>query len=268
MQARAKPSVTFACFFFAFLVMGCSGSMTDRADMEGAEQKFLETQKSEMILLMPLALAFSDARVRELASAAASAQLEVLQSLASTGVNVNATGRSGVTPLFWALRNNSFPGFATLLELGADPNAVFGFGSTVVHWSVRTKGSKFLNTVLLKGGDPNAGTNRGIDPPMFWAITLENDEVLGQVELLIEHGANVNYEDEYGNTPALLAAGFGRFDVVCALLRQGADPFAENSFGISLRNRIEEIGAGIRANDPQLEFFAQAMELTKNTITD
>ena len=46
----------------------------------------------------------------------------------------------------------------------------------------------------------------------------------GAVQVLLEHGANCNAADDYGETVLVRAAGSGNVQVIRALLAAGADP--------------------------------------------
>ena len=65
---------------------------------------------------------FSSAREVAFAEAAARGQTGWLKELLDQGVDVNARGKDGVTPLLWALAQGGKPGFKYLLEHGANPN--------------------------------------------------------------------------------------------------------------------------------------------------
>jgi ankyrin repeat protein len=80
--------------------------------------------------------AFTDPGARALAEAAQRGDVKEIDRLATSGVDVNATGKFGVTPLFCALSSRNHEGFLRLLELGANPdNQIpeldFGRGSSV-----------------------------------------------------------------------------------------------------------------------------------------
>ena len=53
------------------------------------------------------------------------------------------------------------------------------------------------------------------------------------VTFFLKHGANVGHQDAQGNTPLHYAAGYGRLDILQALLAAGADKEVRNSDGQS-----------------------------------
>lgn len=64
-----------------------------------------------------------------------------------------------------------------------------------------------------------AASSRTRETPLF--LTLEHPSL---VELLLEHGADVNHANYFGKTPLMYAAQFGLHETAEILLRHGADP--------------------------------------------
>ena len=65
---------------------------------------------------------FSDKQVMSLARAGASGDSDMVAKLVSDGVDVNARGTDGMTPVIWALLALNERGFECLLQHGANPN--------------------------------------------------------------------------------------------------------------------------------------------------
>ena len=72
---------------------------------------------------MSLSEIFRDKQVYQLAKAASECELSKIQKLLEQGVDINAKGLNGLTPLLAGL--NCYKAFVYMLEHGADPNAVF-----------------------------------------------------------------------------------------------------------------------------------------------
>ena len=49
------------------------------------------------------------------------------------------------------------------------------------------------------------------------------------VKLLLERGANVNIQNNYGSTALIRASKYGHLEVIKLLLEKGADPFDKNN---------------------------------------
>jgi uncharacterized protein len=60
-------------------------------------------------------------------------------------------------------------------------------------------------------------------------IACEKGEI-GDVEILIANGADINLPGDLGNTPLHSAALTGKAEVIKRLLELGADPFLRNEF--------------------------------------
>lgn len=218
--------------FALLLISGCKANSIDFAKMESSEKAFNERQRKELVAYMSLETMFPDRRVRELADAAAKGKNEKLDELIAEGVDVNSRGTKDATPLFWAMKNDSIDGFKKLLELGADPNFIFGDGGTVIHWAVRLENSDFLRFALDYGGNPNLVAGQRRLTPLFKARGGDS------INMLLKYGADPNVQESRGNTPVIMAAGLGRYDIAYVLLNNGADYSLKNDFGENLLDRI------------------------------
>jgi uncharacterized protein len=102
--------------------------------------------------------------------------------------------------------------------------------------------------LLDHGADPKLTTKDGATP-------LHNAAIEGHapiVEMLLEHGADINARDrETGATPLWFAASFGRLDAVRMLLQHHADRDQADSQGVSpaqaaMKNGYTEVVAALR----------------------
>lgn len=171
---------------------------------------------------------FENQEVADLAIAAAKGDVEQMARLVSDGVDINASGEYGQTPLFWAFYAHNKNGFAFLLKHGADPNARDENGDGMIHLAAADEDPTYLRLALDHGGDPNLRDTRGIFPtPIFRAIEpIKNDNL----KLLIDRGANVDFRDAAGETPIMAAADLNNYSKVYLLLVCGAD-FRLKDFG-------------------------------------
>ncbi len=193
---------------------------------------------------------FPNQKARQLADAAANGDTKKISRLLAAGINVNTTGKYGITPLWWSLivytetadprfapsgivydeANDSrcYRGFAYLLKEGANPNIqVTGLYDNVMYSAADASDPRFLAAAIKAGGDVNLKGVRGT--PIFGAIGANGDNV----RLLVTKGANLNILDtkELGEPPMMAAAALGDYNDVYYFLIHGADPSIKCSSG-------------------------------------
>ena len=220
---------------------------------------------------MPLKKMFPDKRARALAKAAGKGRIQQMDELVAQGVDVNVQGAKGATPLFWALREGNFEGYARLLELGADPNVVYDTvvlseegeerirideETSIMHWAAGHPDRRFMEAALEYGGDPNlrAGWRKRtvIFETIIWPVPYfdeDRPDLVRAMEerrlLLLESGADINAVEEFdaphgGLTPLLLAARIADYGSVHQLLELGADYQRLDNQGNSLMTIMAE----------------------------
>lgn len=237
---------------------GCGAQHGIFDDMAAAEKKAGERARSELVAYMSLETMFPDSQVRALAEAAGDGDLKEIDALVSQGIDVNARGTRNATPLFWAMRESDIKGFTKLLGLGADPNVVFDDGGTVMYWAVQHRDEVFLKAALEHGGDPNQKVlTWHVMPGDYWHYETLIFGALGEqrdkLDILLAAGADVNAQNSFGNTPVMVAAGRGSFDVVYQLLAHGADYRIKNNSGHTL---VDWIASERNLMDPNHELYA------------
>ena len=187
--------------------------------------------------------AWSDPQVAELATAALNGDIGKIDQLVAAGVDVNAQGRLGLTPLYFVYQAKNKPGFARLLQHGASPNIETWDGDSVIHSAAEdARDCEWLDLALKHGGDPNLprSLNQFVPgrPPIFDAIFWSNVKA---VELLIAAGADLRLKDDQNRTPLEYAiSNYGRFEVIYHLLQAGADFRATAECGKTLAEKMKE----------------------------
>ncbi len=217
----------------AFLVLtlfssGCTSQMIDWHGLEKSEKAFQKSQRETVIAYMSPKTMFPDPQVRALAIAASRGDIKKIDQLVKQGVDVNARGTSGATPLFPAMAN--VRGFEHLLELGADPNVLYGENGkngSIMHFAVMHKNPEILKLALQYGGDPNLPEGATRSTPIFEAMGPDHKD---KIPILIAAGANIDARELNGDTPVMVAAELSQYDTVYDLLQRGADYTIKNRF--------------------------------------
>lgn len=100
-------------------------------------------------------------------------------------------------------------------------------GKTPLHYAVSNGQIDCMNLLVEHGADLNARDHTGMTP-------LHAAAMLGRVreaEWLLDHGAARDAKDTFGDTPLHTAAVFGQGDMVKMLLERGSDGQTGNAQG-------------------------------------
>ena len=106
---------------------------------------------------------------------------------------------------------------AWLSSDAADVNAANRAGDTLLM--IAAQHEQVVELLLQHGAEINKQNSKGLTTLMF-AADYGHERV---VELLLQHGAEINKRDSEGFTALMLAAGYGWTEIVLLLLRAGAD---------------------------------------------
>jgi uncharacterized protein len=233
---RRLHSLHTVCWLaLGLLVAGCAPSRTD---------------------LMTSEELFHNPKVLSMAKAAESGDVASIERLLNEGVDVNSLGRGNATVLSRALRAKSKPAYQFLLEHGANPNVLDSHGIGVINLAALEPDPYWLEQALRNGGNANAvsiGNPLGEVTPLFFAIDKSR---INNVRILIEHGADLDFQDSVGNTPVYYAAERQRYDIVLILLEAGADVRLKNKFGHGVVDLTLNIGESY-VHESQRPFFLQ-----------
>ncbi|MDR3397084.1 MAG: ankyrin repeat domain-containing protein [Pandoraea sp.] len=132
--------------------------------------------------------AFHDEGVVNLLKAAKRNDAEEAKRLIEGGVNVNAVGKDGATPLIWMFGLQDLRAMRLLLDLGANPNQyVVGGVSPPVKLAAGGGKLEALRLLLDHGADPNVVY--GNRTPLMMAIQGSHIDC---AELLLQYGADIN----------------------------------------------------------------------------
>ena len=140
--------------------------------------------------------------------------------------DVDATGR---TILSWASQKGDDTTVAELLACGADPNITDSLGRSSLHHAALGSSEKCLRLLLASKAELEVEDPDGWTPLVYAALRS-----LGVFEVLLEYGADMETQDNYGRRPIHHAIECDKAQNVRHLMHAGADMFARTSSGLTV----------------------------------
>jgi hypothetical protein len=183
---------------------------------------------------------FPDPKTAALANALKNSDLASASKLLHEGANVNSVGKEGITLPIWAMMHKNKASFEWLLDNGANPNLNPPPGEVdggVIFWAAGADDSYWLETLLKHKADPNLKYSNQVEEEVpLWPAVMSRRRI--NLELLINAGADVNYENPSGSAAAGDAAAFGWFEGVYILLEAGTNCSPNTDIGKDLAYEI------------------------------
>lgn len=196
-----------------------------------------EAHQAKPIFALSPAEIFHDPGLRQLAQAAQHGNVKEINVLIAKGVDVNGHGKYGIGPLFSAWQALNKKGYKALLEHGANPNNIWSNGYTLLNAIAMTPDPYFMRLALEHGANPNLAAPVSNETPIFKAVRPRGKVNL---QLLIHAGANLNHQDNDGETPLMVAADLSQYDAVYKLLLAGANFRLKDKWGKDIRWNIKQ----------------------------
>ncbi len=155
--------------------------------------------------------------------AAHNGHLGIVELLVHNGANPNLEGSHFDIggPIFTALtcatKNGHFEVVEFLINNKADVNG--GLRGALFH-AVLSDKLKIAQLLVNNGANVN-DIDHLANRPLMQAAHNKSDS-FEIIKLLVDHKANIDAQNKYGHTALMIAAGYGRTDIVLALRRNGA----------------------------------------------
>jgi len=153
--------------------------------------------------------------------------------------------RKNMTPLLYAAWRGHADVIRSLFNYGADVNRRDSYGRTPLHLTTFARRSVEAAKILIEqGAEVEARTRESGETPFHIAARKGNIKLAG---VFLNHAADVNAKDRYGETPLIPAAATGQKAAVEFLLTSGADPRSRD-IALSVAERLSrtEIAAILR----------------------
>lgn len=199
--------------------------------------------------------------------AAGGVSLEVCSILLKLGANARAVSECGSTPMHDAAGSGSPEAAAILCLLakhGGEVSVRDAQGSTPLHRAAERSSLEACSALLSMSADAKAINHAGATPLHFVASSVPNPAtpVAKVINMLVQHGADVNARDEMGYTPVHRAAKNGSPRASAALLKcWHADPCASANDGVTPLH----LAAGCRS-EHSIEIAALLMERCQSVV--
>jgi ankyrin repeat protein len=173
----------------------------------------------------------------ELNWAAQTGDVEKVKTLIRAGADVESRSDGQHTPLMVAVYYGHYEVAKILIEAGADVNAAHSTDHTVLYHALESYQLRPEGIQLLV----DAGVNMDYTP-LRWAILYAGakSEAPEIMAMLIEAGADVNEQTQFGFTVLMFAASIGRNQFVDILLHSGAEINATVSGRTALACAVEK----------------------------
>jgi ankyrin repeat protein/L-ascorbate metabolism protein UlaG (beta-lactamase superfamily) len=165
--------------------------------------------------------------------AARSGNLTVANLLIGKGADVNAKDSKGETPLQCVGRAMRTELISLLVKNGALVNVNDKDDVPLIHDEIIAGHTEAVNLLLVHGIDTEIREPRYNRTALHWAAIKGNFNV---TDKLLNSGANVNAEDNYGNSPIYYASKYGHKDIGRLLEAKGdvhdgiTDNFGRNRY--------------------------------------
>ncbi|XP_071791706.1 uncharacterized protein [Asterias amurensis] len=150
---------------------------------------------------------------------------DVIQVLVSGGAHLDFRSRDGKTALHKAVEKGNQSVTELLLGLGASPNSKDLRGMTALYYNVQKGGDPMIAEVLLKDR-----TDLNISDDQGWKEIHHacRHGRIQHLQLLIYYGADIDSQNEAGNTPLHVCAIYKEESAARMLLFRGADRSLKN----------------------------------------
>ena len=149
--------------------------------------------------------------------------IDVVNCLLAHQVSPNVSDPAGIYPIHTAITRRDKSLLASLLEHNVDLEVQDKQGLRLLHWAIKTYKGKDAIELLMEHGANVNGKDANGNTPLQVALDDRNAK-LGLIERLLVHGANPNIVNKDGATPLIIALRSHNIPMIKLLLAHNADP--------------------------------------------
>lgn len=177
---------------------------------------------------------------RSLGEAVEEGRLEKIRGLAAQGVDVNAAGRNGTTPLWFALSRSRAEAALLLVQLGAEPaRGPHGEPTALTLAAQSPAFAEVLRAMLAAGTSPDT-TDDVIGRPTPLIFLAMNTNARPNIRAVVEAGARLDVVDLNGRTPLARAILWRMWDEALLMVERGAPVAPGQSGPANLETTLSE----------------------------
>ena len=205
-------------------------------------------------------------------SAAEGGKEVIIETLLSSGLDIDSRGNDGTTPLMVAAAKGQEKTVNLLLSKGADPHLKNFMGRNLLHAAAEGGNSSIVMRALSCDIDINSKDDCSATP-LIIAVKQNHIEIVkyllqkgadislttedkkrnalhiasqegsvAVIEMLLSYDLRPDSRDGEGNTPLVCAAACGQIEAVNCLLKHGADPLLKGQDGRNLLHFAAQSG--------------------------
>ena len=206
-------------------------------------------------------------------SAAEGGKEVIIETLLSSGLDIDSRGNDGTTPLMVAAAKGQEKTVNLLLSKGANPHLKNFIGRNLLHAAAEGGNSSIVRSMLSCDIDINSKDDESSATPLIIAVMHNHVEVakyllqkgadisltaesnkrnalhiasqygsVEAIEMLLSYDFRPDLRDGERNTPLACAAACGQIEAVNCLLKHGADPLLKGKDGWNLLHFAAQSG--------------------------
>lgn len=138
--------------------------------------------------------------------------VQLLKQLIASGEDIEARDRDKRTPLINAAADNKIEMVKLLLQSGADINAQDYIGYTALHFAAQNNYLELAKLLIENNAEIDRQDING-NTPLSSAVFYSEGEG-DMINLLLEHGADRNQDNNHGISPLKLARTIGNHNLL------------------------------------------------------